>query len=123
MRPATAAVILSIFLLPACTQLGIAQSGASVATSLSTITPSQVKIFKDAVLASDLVVRLTIVAVDTNKLDAGTLTELQALRGGVRTALDALQTQQLAGHSLAFGAFNAAVDAYNAYAAAKGIAK
>lgn len=121
MKLTTAILIPALFLLPGCSGLGLAQSGASVATNPSTITPSQVKTFAEAVLASDAIVRLTKVAVDTNKLDAGTLTELQALRGGVRAALDALKAQSDAGHSLAFGSFNAAVDAYKAYAAVKGI--
>lgn len=116
-----AAVLIPAILLCGCSSLGLAQSGAAVATNLSTITPSQVSTLAAADLAADLLVKAGKVTVDTGKLDAATLTELQALRIGVRTALDGLHADQAAGHSLAFGSFNAALDAYNAYSAAKGL--
>lgn len=99
----------------------VAQTAASVATSLSSSTPSLVATLADADLAADTIVKLTKVAVDTGTLDAGTLTEIQALRAGVRTALDALHKANAAGQSLSFAAFNASLDAYRAYATTKGI--
>lgn len=98
-----------------------AQLVASTATSLSSSTPNQASTLAEATLAADTLVKLTKVAVDTNTLDAGELTQLQALRAGVRSALDALYKANQANQSLSFAAFNAAIDAYNAYTTVKGI--
>ena len=110
------AVVIS---LGGCTSL--AQFAASTATNLSSSNPSQVTTLAEADLAADTLVKVTKVAVDTGKLDSGTLHELQALRGGVRTALEALHTANAAGQNVNYAAFNAALDAYNAYTTLKGI--
>lgn len=111
-------ISLALFL-GACSS--VAQTAATVATSLSSSTPSQVATLADADLAADTIVKLTKVAVDTGTLDAGTLTEIQALRAGVRTALDALHKANAAGQSLSFAAFNASLNAYQTYATTKGL--
>lgn len=118
----TSIALVAFLALSGCSTLGLAQGTASAATSLSTITPSQVSTLAAADLAADTIVKLTIAAVDTGKLDAGTLNEIQALRSGVRTALDALHTAQAKGQSLVFASFNTSIDAYHAYTVSKGIA-
>lgn len=102
-----------------CTPL--ASLTATAATKLSSSTPSQVTTLGDADLAADLLVQGGKVAVDTGKLSSGQLTELQALRAGVRKALDELHAANSANESLNFAAFNAALDAYRAYTTQQGI--
>jgi len=99
----------------------LAQVAAGTATSLSSETPSQVTTLAEADLAADTIVKLTITAVDTGKLDKGELTEIQALRAGVRAALDALHAANAKSQSLDFAAFNASIQAYQAYTTMKGI--
>ena len=94
---------------------------AGTATNLSSETPSQVTTLADADLAADTIVKLTKTAVDSGTLDAGELTEIQALRTGVRSALDALNTANAKGQSIDFASFNAALQAYQAYSTTKGI--
>ena len=96
---------------------------AGTATSLSSSSPSQVTTLADADLAADLIVKVTKLAVDSGKLDEGTLVEIQALRGGVRVALDRLHAANTAGQSLSFASFNASLEAYRAYATLKGVAQ
>lgn len=115
------AIALALTTLTGCSTLQALGIGGAVATNVSTITPSQVTTLAAADLAADAIVKLTTTAVDTGKLDAGTLNEIQALRGGVRTALDALHAAQAKGQSLVFASLNAAIDAYHAYAISKGI--
>lgn len=102
-----------------CTSL--ASFVAGTATSMSTQTPSQVTTLAEADLAADTIVRLARVAVDTDKLDAGTLKEMQALRQGLRDALDVLHAANDHGQSISFASFNAALQAYRAYATVKGL--
>lgn len=99
----------------------LASFTANTATYLSSATPAQATTLQEAVTAADLVTRLTKTAVDTNRLDRGTLVELQALRAGVRAALDTLIAADAAGHALDMSAFNAALEAWRAYATQKGI--
>lgn len=119
MRLSTLAAPILILSLCGCTTL--ASGVAGIATSLSSETPSQVTTLAEADLAADTLVKLSTVAVDTGKLDAGELNELQALRTGVRAALDQLHTANAAGQSLTFASFNAAMTAYKAYAVTEGI--
>lgn len=113
-----AVAVLAIYL-GGCTTL--ASFVASTATNLSSGTPEQVTTLGDADLAADAVVHLTTAAVDTNKLNAGQLMELQQLRAAVRAALDSLHTASAAGQSLNFAAFNAALDAWRAYKTQQGV--
>lgn len=99
----------------------VASFVTSTATNLSSSTPSQVTTLNEAALATDLVVKATKAAVDTNKLDLATLTKLQALRAAVRAAMNDIVAANTAGNSLDFAAFNGALDAYRAYATQKGI--
>lgn len=110
-------------LLPLILVIGLSgcSTVAQFATSLSSPTASQATTLAEADLAADTIVKVTKVAVDTNKLDVGELTEIQALRQGVRTALDDLHKANTAGQSVNYAAFNAALDAYNAYTTSKGI--
>lgn len=115
------AVALSMTLgLGACASL--ASFTANTAANLSSSTPSQVSTLADAILVADTITRLGTVAVDTNTLDIATLTEAQALRAGIRAALDNLVADHAQGKSLVFASFNAALKAYKAYATEKGIA-
>jgi hypothetical protein len=113
-----AVAVLAIYL-GGCTTL--ASFVASTATNLSSGTPEQVTTLGDADLAADAVVHLTTATVDTNKLNAGQLMELQQLRAAVRAALDSLHTASAAGQSLNFAAFNAALDAWRAYKTQQGV--
>lgn len=90
-------------------------------TSVSSATPGQTTTLEQAITAADLVTRLTKTAVDTNRLDRGTLVELQALRAGVRAALDTLIAADQAGNAVDLATFNAALQAWRAYAVQKGI--
>lgn len=103
-----------------CTSL--TSFAASTAAFASSELPAQVTTLNEALLAADLVVKATKTAVDTDKLDLGTLTELQALRAGVRAALDVQVAAHDRGENLNFTVFNAALGAYRAYTAQKGIA-
>lgn len=119
MRLKLAIPLFAILSLTGCAT--VASDVASAATSLSSSTPSQVATLADADLAADTIVKLTKTAVDSGTLDAGELTEIQALRAGVRAALDTLNAANAKGQSLDFSAINAALDAYKAYATLKGI--
>lgn len=119
MRLRFALALIPLMAMSGCATL--ASGAAGTATSLSSETPSQVTTLAEADLGADTIVKLTKTAVDTGKLDAGELTEIQALRAGVRAALDALHVANGKGESLNFAAFNATIDAYRAYTAAKRI--
>lgn len=100
----------------------VAAFTANTAASVSTELPSQVTTLAEADQTADLLVIGTRTAVDAGKLDLGTLNELQALRAGLRAALDVLHGAHDRGENLNFAAFNAALQAYRAYAVTKGIA-
>lgn len=91
------------------------------ATDLSTSVPGDATTLGGADNLADAVVNVTKGVVDSNKLNAGQLTELQALRKAVRTADDDLHADNDAGRSLVFSTFNAALHAWRDYKAEQGI--
>jgi hypothetical protein len=96
-----------------CTSL--AQFAATTATNMSSSTPAQ------ATQAATLVTKAVDIAVNTGKLDRATLIELDALNEGVHAAWLNLKAANDSGHSLVFASFNAALDAFRAYATTKGV--
>lgn len=100
----------------------LAQSVSGIATSLSSSTPSQVTTLAEANQAATLVTKAVDIAVQTGKLDRGTLLELQVLNNDLHTALTSLNASNKEGNSLVYAAFNAALTAFNAYATKEGIA-
>ncbi|MBI3678466.1 MAG: hypothetical protein HY243_17805 [Proteobacteria bacterium] len=100
----------------------VAQDVAAVATNLSSNTPSQVATYVDATAAATLATKAVDVAVTSLKFDKGTLSELSALNDGVHAAWLDLKKANDAQQSLSFASFNAALDAFNAYATVKGVA-
>ena len=99
----------------------VAQEVTAIATSLSSSTPSQVTTLADAVNAATLATNAADVAVQTGKLDKPTLIEIRALSDALHIALNGLEVANSNGRSLDYAAFNAALQAWNAYATSKGI--
>jgi len=114
------AVVLALGLAPGCT--AVASGIADVGASLSTQTVAQVTTLDEAEKSGKLVADGATFAVqhDTS-LTVPVLLEVQALSAAVSKALDDLDADQVAGKSLSFSAFNAAVDGYNAYVVQKGV--
>jgi hypothetical protein len=105
--------------------LAIGVAGCSNVTaafdSLTGQSQSQVTTFADAESAATVATNAVDVYVNSASPDRATLTELKALNDGVHAALTDLQHDQTAGNSLTFGAFNAALDAFDAYATSNGV--
>lgn len=99
----------------------VAKVTAEVATNLSSSTPVQVTTYAAATQAATLATKAVTLAVDVHKFDKATLVELSALNDAVHAAWLDLKTVNDNGGSLAFGSFNAALDAFNAYATTKGV--
>ncbi len=116
-----AAALLLAFAAPLGGCTTVASSVASVATSLSSSSPTQVTTFADATLAATAATNFADAAVASGKLDKGTLVQIRALNEGVHSAWVDLSNANAAGKSLSFASFNAALDAWNAYATVKGI--
>ena len=95
--------------------VGLASFATNVATSLSSSTPSQVTTLAEAEQAATLVTKAADVAVNTGKLNTGTLKEINALSDAVHAAIDDLEAANANGKSLNYAAFNAALKAYNAF--------
>lgn len=112
-----AGLALALLVAPACSTV------ANLATSLSSSSVAQVNTLGDALQAATLVTRAVDLYVTTGHPDRGTLVELKALNEGLHTSLMDLQAANTRGQSLNFAAFNAALDAYNAYATLKGVGK
>lgn len=100
----------------------LAQTASGIATSLSSATPNQVTTLAEANQAATLVTKAVDVAVQTGKLDRGTLVELQTLNNSLHTALVNINSSNAEGNSLVYAAFNAALTAFNSYATQEGIA-
>ena len=113
------AIVALTLMLGGCTS--VAEFASHAAASLSSSTPSQVATLADAVNAATLVTKAADLAVQTGKLDRPTLIEIRALNEAVHTALNALETANAQGKSLDYSAFNAALQAWDAYAVSKGI--
>lgn len=102
---------------------GFAQFVATTATDMSSSTPREVTTYAQATQAATLVTKAATLAVQVGKFDRATLVQLNALNEGVHAAWLSLKADNASGKSLTFGAFNAALDAFRAYATAKGVAQ
>lgn len=98
-----------------------AQFFANTAAQLSSSTPAQVTSYEVATQAATLAADATDIAVNTLDFDKGTLTELTALNEAVHAAWLDLKAAHDRGASLTFSSFQAALDAFNAYATSKGV--
>lgn len=115
------AIALAIIIpLSGCTSL--ASFTANVATELSSSTPTQVKTLADAERVATLATKAATIAVDTGKFSRAQLLQLQKLNDGLHVALVDLNAANKEGNSLVYAGFNAALDAFNAYATSQGIA-
>lgn len=114
------AALLCVPLLTGCTS--IASMVSSVATSLSSSTPTQVTTLADAVQAATLVTQATDTYINSGvTISKAQLQEIAMLSDALHTALDALEAANAAGKSLDYAAFNAALEAYESYATNEGI--
>lgn len=105
--------------LSGCTTM--AQFAAEIAQSTSSGTPSQVTTLAEAEQAATLATQAADIAVNTGKLDRGTLQEIKTLSDSLHAALGVLQSANASGQSLDYSSFNAALAAYNAYMTSQGI--
>ena len=116
----TAKILFLCIALGGCASL--AQSVSSIATNLSSSTPSQVTSLGEANQAAKIVTDAVDVYVRTGTVSRTTLIQLQKLNKGVHDALVALNQANSAGNPLAYGAFNAALAAFNDFATQQWIA-
>lgn len=120
LRSIALAVLLIAPTLGACTTVG--QALISIGQWTSSSTPAEVATYADATLAATLATKTVDALVNTVQFDRATLTEFATLNDGVHTAWLQLKAARDANQSLTYGAFNAALDAFNAYAAAHKVA-
>lgn len=108
-------------LLAATVTLGGCSTVAQLATNMSTAGPHDATTFADATLAATLATQATDTAVNTGKLDRATLMQLSTMNDMVHGAWLVLKAANDQGQSLEFATFNAALNAFNAYAAVSGV--
>ncbi len=108
-----AATLLPACAISACTTLGTAQTVAGLAQSLSVATPQQATTLNEAINSATLVTRTVDVVVKNTTLDPALLTKINIASDTVHSALVSLYDANAKGQSLTFGAFNAAVKAFN----------
>lgn len=102
-------------LLGGCTSL--ASGVATIATSLSSSSPSQANTLAGAEQAATLLTQAADVYVNSGvKISRAQLQEILLLSDAVHTALGTLERANAAGQSLDYAAFNAALSAYQSYA-------
>lgn len=102
-----------------CTSL--ASGVSSLATELSSSTPSQVSTLAAAEQAATLITKSADLYVNTGSPNRAVLLEILNLSDALHTALGALEVANSAGNSLDYAAFNAALLAYQSYATNEGI--
>lgn len=95
-------------------------SGCSTFTSASS-TPTSVTTVAAAIQADTLVTKAIDAYVLNGMPNRATLIELKALNDGLHKAVDALEAANSAGQPQALAVFNAALAAYNSYAATVGV--
>jgi hypothetical protein len=100
----------------------IAAGVTNIAATVAGSTPQQATTLAQAIQIADLVTKATDVAVNTGKLSRATLEEINALNDGVHAAIVNLEAANASGQSLNFAAFNAALQAFNAYTTANAVA-
>ena len=113
------ALIALSFALGGCTT--IASGLDTLATDLSSSSPTQVTTYYDATAAADLATKTVDLAVKTMKFNRATLTELQSLNDSLHTAWLVLKAANDANQSLDYAAFNAALAAYQSYRVSQAI--
>ena len=107
------------FTLAGCTS--IASGLSTVATDLSTSSPSQVSTYYDATTAANLAFQTIGVAATLPGVSHAQLIELQSLNEAVHSAWLVLKAANDAGQSIDYAAFNAAFAAYQSYCVSQGI--
>lgn len=113
--------IIATILLAATVTLGGCSTVAQLATNMSTAGPHDATTFADATLAATIATQATDTAVNTGKLDRATLMQLSTMNDMVHGAWLVLKAANDRGQSLEFATFNAALQAFQAYEATKGI--
>jgi hypothetical protein len=98
----------------------LAQVAGQVGQLVSSPSAHQVQTLAAALSAAKLATDAVDLYVQVGNPDRATLLQLQSLNEGVHTALTNLQAANMRGESLVFAAFNEALAAFRAYAAAKG---
>lgn len=117
--------LLSAFAITAALALGgcatLTSTVAQLADHAASASPHQAATLAEALQAATLITRAVDLYVNVGNPDRATLVELKALNDAVHAALTDLEAADARGGSLTFGTFNAALDAFNAYATAKGV--
>jgi outer membrane lipoprotein SlyB len=98
----------------------IAAGLSNVAATVAGASPTQATTLGQAEQLATVATDAADVAVNTGKLPVATLKELAALNAAVHAAVTDLEAANAAGQSLNFAAFNAALQAFNAYKTANG---
>jgi len=96
-------------------------SVASIATQLSSATPTQVSTLADAEIAATAIRQAVDIYVKNGAPSQATLLELQTLNNGLQNALIALRAANAANQSLLIAGFNEALDAFISYSTTKGV--
>lgn len=99
----------------------VAQVAANVAQATSTATPNQVTTLGDAVAVADGLTNATDVYATSGHPSRAVANQLSALSDGLHAAVKAWEGADAAHQSLAMASFNAALQAYNAYATSAGV--
>lgn len=115
------ALVATLALTPLLASCNTLSALSGVAASLKGPIPGQATTLSEAVQIADLATNLTKSAVDTFKFPKATLQELSALNDGLHSAVVSLERANANHQALDFASFNAALSAYNSYAAANGI--
>jgi hypothetical protein len=113
------ALAVSFTTMAGCAQMAAGVSG--VAGAIAGPTPTQAHDLGTAQQSATLATQIVDTAVRTGKVPRAVLLELNALSDGLHAAVDDLEVANAAHQSLDFAAFNAALDAFNAYKTANAI--
>lgn len=99
----------------------IAVSGCATVLPIFT-QPTDAKTLANVLQLATAATKAVDIAVNTHTLDSGTLVQLKVLNDNVHREVVRLEQDQANHVPLIFSAFNAAMDAFTAYANTKGIA-
>jgi predicted small secreted protein len=116
-----ALLVLAFAPLAGCNTLQALGVGSGVAASLKGPLPNQATTLSEAIQTADLATNITKATVDAVHFSRPVLQEISALNDGIHSAIVGLENANANHQALDFAAFNAAVAAYNSYAAAHGI--
>jgi hypothetical protein len=115
------AIMLGMVGVNSCTT--VASTTASIATYLSSPSPTQATTLAEAIQGATLVTNAVDAYVNLGIADRGTLLQLQALSNGVHQALLELMQANKDKKSISYASFNAALKAFNAYTTTIGVKK